>query len=92
MNTRVQAIQDQGMVDSVLALTQSAEQAFKAFLTANIFVSIFSAGMLQYLWSLINTLQIVVLTVLFALEIPVNAEMIMIMILQMCSLEFISTE
>ena len=80
------------MVDSVLALTQSAESAFKAFLTANIFVSIFSAGMLQYLWSLINTLQIVVLTVLFALDIPVNAELVMIMILQMCSLEFISTE
>jgi len=41
---------------------------------------------------MINTLQIVVLTVLFKLDIPVNAEMIMIMILQMCSLEFLPTE
>jgi len=55
-------------------------------------MSLFTAGMLQYLWSMINTLQIVVLTVLFKLDIPVNAEMIMIMILQMCSLEFVPTE
>lgn len=32
-----------------------------------------------------------VLTVLFALDIPINAEVIMIMILEMCSLEFIPT-
>jgi len=33
-----------------------------------------------------------VLTVLFKLDPPLNAEMVMIMILQMCSLEFIPTQ
>ena len=79
-------------MDSVTALTEGIESALKSFLTANLFVSVFTAGMLQYLWSLINTLQIIVLTVLFVLDIPINAEMIMIMILEMCSLEFIPTE
>ena len=79
-------------MDTVSVLTEGLESALKGFLTANLFVSIFTAGMLQYLWSLINTLQIVVLTVLFQLDIPINAELIMIMILEMCSLEFIPTE
>ena len=80
------------MMDLISALTEGIESALKSFLTANLFVSVFTAGMLQYLWSLINTLQIIVLTVLFMLDIPINAEMIMILILEMCSLEFLPTE
>lgn len=88
---KVMPFEDQGIKDTVVGLTKNTEAALQAFFSANIFVSIFSASMLQYLWSLINTLQIVVLTVLFKLPIPLNAELIMTMILQMCALEFIPT-
>lgn len=47
--------------------------------------------MLQYLWGLINTLQIIVLTDLFNLDVPPNADNFMMMILGLCSLEFIDT-
>ena len=40
---------------------------------------------------MINSLQIIVLTDLFELEIPTNAGMVMELILRMCSLEFIDT-
>ena len=44
------------------------------------------------MWGMINTLQIIVLTALFNLETPLNANMIMIMILKLCGLEFVSTD
>ena len=40
---------------------------------------------------MINTLQIIVLTDLFALDVPMNASLVMQLILKMCSLEFIDT-
>ena len=81
---------DPEMVDQVSQIAESTDNALKAFFAGNIVVSILSAGALQYLWGMINTLQILVLTVLFTrLEIPLNAEMIMVMILKLCSLEFI---
>ena len=74
-------------------MTEKAENALKAFFSANIAMSLLIAGMLQYLWGLINTLQMVVLTSLFTrLEIPLNADSMMVMMLKLCSLEFISTE
>jgi len=48
--------------------------------------------MLQYLWGMINALQIIVLTSLFKLKIPESAEIVMIMILKLCQLEVLSTE
>ena len=79
------------MVGSVAAMTQSAENMLAAFFGANVIFSLFSAGMLQYLWGLINTLQMIVMTSLFSLRMPLNADMVMLMILKMCSLEFINT-
>lgn len=76
---------------SIKNLAANTENALKAFFGANIIFSFFSAGMLQYLWGLINTLQMIVMTSLFQLEIPPNADMVMLMILKMCSLEFVNT-
>ena len=39
----------------------------------NLVVSVFFAYMLQMMWSALNSLQIIVLTVLFNLIMPVNA-------------------
>jgi len=50
------------------------------------------ASLMQYLWGMINSLQIIVLTDLFGLQnVPPNASMVMQAILKMCSLEFIDT-
>lgn len=62
-----------------------------AFFGANAFVSFFAAYMLQYIWGMINALQMIVLTALFAFQIPFNAQMLMISILDLVSLEFIDT-
>ena len=73
-------------------MAEASENALKAFFSANIFFSFFMATLLQYLWGMINTLQILVLTDLFGFrDIPPNAEMVMQAILRMCSLEFIDT-
>ena len=55
-------------------------------------VSILSAGLLQYLWAMINALQIVVLSALFDLTIPMNAYMTMELMLKMCAMDFFQTE
>ena len=60
--------------------------------SANFVMSIFSSGFLQFLWSMINTLQIVMLTSLFNLEFPDNATVIMTMIMKMCSADLADTE
>ena len=62
------------------------------FFSANMFVSIFSAGALQYLWGLINALQVLVLTALFQLDLAPNADMVMVAVLKMAALEFVSGE
>ncbi len=53
---RVKQIIDKETMDTLNQVTETVSNALKAFLTANIFVSLLSAGLLQYLWGLINTL------------------------------------
>lgn len=83
---------DTEMIEQALMISESTSNALRTFLSTNFFLSIFSAGALQYLWGLINSLQIIVLSVLFNIDIAPNADMIMVAILQTVSLEFISTE
>lgn len=73
-------------------MTEMTEGALKAFLGANVLISLFFAGALQYLWGMINALQVIVLTKLFSLDnIPPNAYIVMQTILKLCALEFIDT-
>ena len=78
--------------DEYSQLAQQAENALIAFFSANLVLSFFTAGLLQYLWGLINTLQLIMLTALFDVQMPENAEMIMFMFLKLCSLDFIESE
>ena len=89
---KVQPYVSSELVAQMQAITKGTENVLRSFFSANIAISFLSAGALQYLWGLINTLQMIVLTVLFQLDIPPNAEMVMEMILKMCSLEFVPTE
>ena len=54
-------------LDSIQAIT---EAMITTFIGSNIFSSIFLGGMLSYLWGLVNTLQIIVLTALFSVGQP----------------------
>ena len=58
----------------------------------NFFLSIFMIGMLQYMWGLINTLQMIVMTALFSLKKPLNCHQIMIAIMKLTNLDVIPTE
>ena len=83
---------DDDLLELVEMITKKTDNALKVFFSANIFLSFFMASLLQYLWGMINSLQIIVLTDLFGLQnVPPNASMVMQSILKMCSLEFIDT-
>ena len=57
--------------EAAIKAAETASGGFlKVFLGTNLFVSIFLIGVLQYLWGLINTLQMIVLTVLLNVIMP----------------------
>ena len=65
----------------------------KTIFSSSIILSVFLAVVLQYIWGMINTLQIIVLTCLFTrLEIPMNADEVMKMILRLCALDFMQSD
>lgn len=73
----------------LISFGENVKNALSAFLGANLVISLVSASLLQYLWGMINALQIVVLTVLFNLEVPINSDMVMKMMLKFCSMDFL---
>ena len=79
-------------METAYNVSERSANALSAFLSANFFVGLFSAGALQYLWGLINVLQVIVMTDLFKVDVAPNAHMIMVAILEMVSLDFIDTE
>ena len=58
----------------------------------NFFLSFFMIGVLQFLWGLINTLQMIMFTVLFSISFPLNCSKIMIAIMKLTNLDVIDTE
>ena len=61
-------------------------------MAGNIFISLLLASMIQYLWSMINSLQIIVLGVLLDCLQPPNAKVIQFEILKACAFDFFRTE
>lgn len=49
-------------------------------------------GVLQYLWGLVNTLQMIVLTALFSVMMPANCEEILFTIMKLTNLDIFRTE
>ena len=84
---------EESYVKLVKKIVETADSTLKTIFGSSIILSIFLAILLQYIWGMINTLQIIVLTCLFTrLEIPLNADEIMKMILRLCALDFMSTD
>ena len=77
------------MMETAYSVSERSANALSAFHSANLFVSLVSAGALQYLWGLINVLQVIVMTDLFKVNVTPNAHMIMVAIHEMVSLDFI---
>ena len=61
-------------------------------MAGNAFITILLASALQYLWGMVNALQIMVLTVFFYSLIPPNASVIMVEILKACNFELFDSE
>lgn len=61
-------------------------------MASNIFLSMFLAYLLQYLWGLINSLQVIVLGALLDLLAPTNSKSVMFEILKACAFDFFYTE
>lgn len=59
---------------------------------SNIILSFFMISVLQFLWGLINALQMVVFTVLFAVNFPSNCSGLMIGIMKLTNLEIIEVD
>ena len=66
--------------------------AISAAVGANVLVGLFMAGALQYMWGMIHSLQMIVITALFDLYTPTNANIIMVSILQLTAYDFYQTE
>ena len=58
-------MEDKGLIETIQAITEGTEDFLTGFFGANIFASLFTGGLLQFIWGMVNTLQIVVLTALF---------------------------
>ena len=61
-------------------------------MSANIGLSIFLSGVLNQLWSLVNTVQIIVITYMFSVLMPQNAELLLLSLMKLTNLDIIKTE
>ena len=69
------------MTATIESVTSTAENALMVYFSSNAFISLFAAQFLQYLWGMINALQVIVFTALFNINVPENAMTLMTAIL-----------
>ena len=60
--------------------------------TSSLVMSFFLSGVLQFLWSLINGLQVIVLSILFSVMFPANAEAVFITIMSLVNMDMFGSE
>jgi hypothetical protein len=77
-------------LETLTKFKDSLDNALKT-MSASSALNFLLSSSLQYLWGMINSMQVIVLTVLFNLKTPVNAQNIEVMILQMVSFDVIRT-
>ena len=76
------------MIEAIKAIMGSG---IVAFATSNLFFSIFFSSMLSMLWGAINTLQVIMYTVLFSIAMPVNCYGILISIMEVTNLDLVNS-
>ena len=72
-------------------LSDGFARAVTAIMAGNFFVSLIFASALQYLWGMVNALQIMVLAVLFDILLPSNVMVILREITKACNFDFFYT-
>ena len=82
----------EGMEEDVQASASAAGASFVLYGTASGIASIFFQSLLQYLWGLVNTLQMIMLTALFTSVPPVNAHSFMITSMKLTNMDIFKTQ
>mmetsp|Transcript_33742 Transcript_33742/g.44510 ORF Transcript_33742/g.44510 Transcript_33742/m.44510 type:complete len:230 (+) Transcript_33742:313-1002(+) len=70
----------------------SFADSVKAIMAGNLVISLLFAGALQYLWGMVNSLQVMVMAILFGVYLPENLQVILIAVTKACSFDFYKTE
>ena len=60
-------------IDSVLDTSESFEKAVEAIFAANVILVIFFSSAIQTMWSMLSSLQMMVITILFSCYHPMNS-------------------
>jgi len=71
---------------------QVIEQSVNALIVANIAVNIFMAASLQYLWSLMNVIQLIVHEPLLAVQFPAEVRLFLDLLLRIVKFKIIPTD
>ena len=79
---------DAGTEATLNEVKDAFEDAIKSVIGANVVLGLFIAGALQYMWGMIHSLQMIVLTALFNIYSPTNANIILVSILQLTAYDF----
>ena len=66
-------VKEKKLIEVLEAAVEATEKALIVVASTNIFASIFVTGLLQYLWALINVLQMITHLTLFSAMLPINA-------------------
>lgn len=74
------------------ALGSGFAATIKSIMAGNFFISLLLASALQYLWGMVNALQMIVFAVFFNLLMPSNVQTVEIQILKACSFDLFQTE
>ena len=79
------------MAEVIEAISSTTQAAVFGFATSNYLMSLLFSNLIQLLWGVINTLQLIMLTVLFTVSMPINSHNIMIELLKITNLDMIDT-
>jgi len=64
----------------------------RAIIASNVALTLIFASALQYLWGLVNALQIIVIAIFFDLLLPPNLQVIIDELKKACNFEFFETD
>ena len=73
-------------------MSNSFANSVKTIMAGNFIISLMFAGILQYLWGMVNTLQIINLGILYKILLPDNLQIIQIEVSKACAFDFFYTE
>ena len=73
------------------SLNTAIEGTLGVFISSNFALTIFISGALQFLWGMVNALQMIVLSVLFSVMRPPHVEMVLTTIMEYVNFDFIDT-